>query len=60
MRTAVFAMLCGLAAALLGACVSTPAGTGGNLPRQAALTSNCPEQEGYPDCQDGYHATGVL
>ncbi len=52
MRLVILSTVSALCIALLSACASAAATTNGL--RQASSGPECPETEGYPDCQDGH------
>ncbi len=52
MRLVILSTLSALCMALLSACASSAASNGGL--RQDSSGPECPETEGYPDCQDGH------
>ena len=52
MRFVIFNTALAFCLALLAACASTS--LMGDKSRVASSAIECPEQEGYPDCQDGH------
>jgi hypothetical protein len=51
MRTLAFSVLCAACIALVSACSTTRTSTG---TARTAYMRDCPELEGYPDCQNGH------